>query len=72
MSPERIIIGGGVMNHEGLIESIREQTLAELNNYVLTDKILDNINIYIQSPYLKDNAGVLGAILLAKQGSGNL
>ena len=72
MSPERIIIGGGVMNHDGLIDSIRTQTLDALNDYVLTDKILDNIDTYIQPPYLKDNAGVLGAILLAKQGSGNL
>ena len=71
MSPERIIIGGGVMNHDGLIDSIRTQTLNTLNSYVLTDKILDNIDTYIQPPYLKDNAGVLGAILLAKQESEN-
>ena len=66
MSPQRIVLGGGVLNHEGLIDEVRIQTLKSLNNYVYMDEIISDIDSYILPPYLGDNAGVLGAILLAK------
>ena len=66
MSPQRIVLGGGVLNHEGLIDDVRIQTLKSLNNYVYMDEIISDIDSYILPPYLGDNAGVLGAILLAK------
>jgi len=67
VSPKRIILGGGVLNHKGLIENIRIKTLQSLNNYVQLDEITNNIDTYILTPYLKDNTGVLGAILLAQK-----
>ena len=67
VSPKRIILGGGVLNHKGLIENIRIKTLQSLNNYVQSDEITNNMDNYILPPYLKDNAGVLGAILLAQK-----
>ena len=36
------------------------------NNYVYMDEIISDIDSYILPPYLGDNTGVLGAILLAK------
>lgn len=66
-SPERVIIGGGVMKQIGLIEKVRIVVLKMLNGYLHEDEILKHIDRYIVPPKLKDNAGVLGAIALAKK-----
>lgn len=65
-SPERIIIGGGVLKQPGLIEEIRENVVAKLNGYLQLEEILHHIDRYIVLPKLKDDAGILGAIALAK------
>ncbi len=65
-SPERVIIGGGVMKKEGLIKKVRAQVLKLLNGYLHQDEILKQIDRYIVLPKLKGDAGVLGAIALAK------
>ncbi len=65
-SPERIVIGGGVMHKKGLIESLRLVVLQRLNGYLHEDEILRHIDRYIVLPKLKGDAGVLGAIALAK------
>ena len=67
VSPKRIILGGGVMQKEGLIEQIRIKTQKLLNNYVKHDRILEHMDDYIVLPGLGGEAGVLGAIALAKQ-----
>lgn len=65
-SPEKIILGGGVMHNKELFESIRKETLKDLNGYIKKKEILNNIDNYIVSPELKDNSGVIGAIELGK------
>ena len=65
LSPERIIIGGGVMNHRELFPMVRERVLKLLNGYVGSPAILENIESYIVPPGLGDTAGVLGGIALA-------
>lgn len=65
-SPERIILGGGVMKVSGLIQSIREKTIHFLNGYVQSELIINNSETYIRLPGLGDRSGVLGAIALAK------
>lgn len=59
-SPERVIIGGGVMHNLSLYPQIREQVLKNLNQYIL----IDDIDSYIVSPMLSDDAGILGATQL--------
>jgi len=59
-SPERIIIGGGVMHNETLYPLIRKKVLEFLNEYV----IIENIDSYIVKPGLGDNAGIVGALQL--------
>ena len=66
LSPQRIIIGGGVMKHQRLIALIRDNVKKMLNNYVQSREITDSIQDYIVLPQQGDNAGVLGAIELAK------
>lgn len=65
-SPQKIILGGGVMNHPGLIESIRVRTKKILNNYVDNPAIQTGIDQYIIPPALGYRSGVLGAVALAR------
>lgn len=67
LSPQRIILGGGVMDQAGLLTKVREKTLAYLNNYVQHPSIIDRIDEYIVAPALGSRAGVLGAIALGKK-----
>ena len=67
LSPQRIIMGGGVMEHPGLIELIRCEVSDLLNGYVQSPVILENIDHYIVTPGLGNRSGVLGALALAQQ-----
>ncbi|PIQ42485.1 MAG: fructokinase [Gammaproteobacteria bacterium CG11_big_fil_rev_8_21_14_0_20_46_22] len=66
LSPKRIIFGGGVMNHPGLIEKICPKTLQAIAGYVKNATVTEGINDYIVLPGLGDNAGIAGAIALAE------
>ena len=64
LSPQKIILGGGVMHRESLFPMIREKVLKELNGYLKT-KQLDDIDNYIVPAGLNDDQGIMGAIKLA-------
>jgi fructokinase len=66
LSPERIIMGGGVIKVPGLLEMVRQDLGSILNGYVQSEQILTNIEQYVQYPGLGDRAGVLGSIALAQ------
>jgi len=66
LSPQRIILGGGVAQQPQLMPLIRQKTQAMLNGYVQSAEILENIDSYIVPPMLGGRAGVLGAIALAQ------
>ena len=70
LSPERIILGGGVMKQDQMLPLIHEKVKRLLNNYIKAPEITDNIEKYIVLPELGDNAGVLGAIALAEEACG--
>jgi fructokinase len=59
LSPQRIILGGGIMSREELLPLIRVKVAALLNGYVDAPEIVP--------PRLGARAGVLGAIALAQQ-----
>ena len=65
LSPERIILGGGVMHQRHLFPEIRKQLQERLAGYVRTPEILDRIDAYVVPPGLGDRAGVFGALALA-------
>jgi fructokinase len=65
VSPQRIILGGGVMRQAGLFPLVQRKTLELLNSYIQVSAITEHIEEYIVPPRLGDNAGVLGAIALA-------
>ena len=57
--PEVIILGGGVMHHEGLLEMVREEVEKNINGYIAVPEIV--------LPELGDNAGIIGAIELGRR-----
>ncbi len=67
LSPQRIIIGGGVMSQGHLFPLIQQEVKSLLNGYVQAPAILQHLDIYIVPPALGNQAGVLGAIALAEQ-----
>ncbi|RME48418.1 MAG: ROK family protein [Chloroflexi bacterium] len=67
LSPQRIILGGGVMKQPQLWPMIWTNVPALLNDYVQASEILESIEDYIVPPMLGDRAGVLGAIALAQK-----
>ena len=67
VSPERIVLGGGVMAQAQLMAMVRVEVQQLLNGYVQSPAILEQIEEYIVPPGLGGRAGVLGAIALAKR-----
>ncbi len=64
-SPRKIILGGGVFQHPGLIQSVRLKVQAINNGYIQSNRISDHIEDYIQPPFFGNRSGALGAIALA-------
>ncbi len=67
LSPQRIVMGGGVMNQPQLFPMVRQKVQEQLNNYVQSPAILEEIDSYIVPPKLGSRAGVLGAMALAQR-----
>jgi len=67
LSPQRIILGGGVMEQQHLFPLIRKLTLAAINGYIQSRQILKQIDDYIVPVALEGKAGILGAFVLAKR-----
>ncbi len=66
-SPEKIILGGGVMQQKHLFPLIRRKTLELLNGYIQAKAIMERIDSYIVEPGLGTKSGATGALLLAQQ-----
>jgi fructokinase len=67
LSPQRIIIGGGVGQLPHLLPRIQQRTYKLINGYIKSPVILEHIEDYIANPGLGNLSGVLGALALAKQ-----
>ena len=65
LAPQRIIIGGGVMQKDFMFPSVRKKTQELLNGYINHAMILKHIDEYIVPPALGGRSGVLGSIALA-------
>jgi len=66
ISPQRVILGGGVMEHTFLYPMVRKRLLDLLNGYLRVPAILDRVDEYVVPPALGRRAGVLGALALAE------
>jgi fructokinase len=67
LAPQRIIMGGGVMQQQHLFPHLRQAVQRLLNNYVQVPALQGEIDTYIVPPILGEQAGVLGALVLAQQ-----
>ncbi|MCX7754524.1 MAG: ROK family protein [Anaerolineales bacterium] len=67
LSPQRIVLGGGVSQQPQVLQKVREKVPALLNRYIQSTAILERIEEYIVLPGLGNRAGVLGALALAEQ-----
>ena len=66
-SPEKIILGGGVMHKKFLYPMIRRNVIKLVGGY-LNIKELENIDNYIVEPSLGEEQGILGATALIHMG----
>jgi len=72
LSPQRLVVGGGIMQQAHLFPVVRRRVQELLGGYLQAPAILEHIETYIVPPALGGRAGVLGAIALAQQASEGL
>jgi fructokinase len=70
LSPQRVILGGGVMQQAHLFPRVRSEVQRLLNGYLKAPAIEDHIDDYVVPPGLGNLAGIKGAIALAQQAAG--
>ena len=70
LSPQRIVVGGGIMEQTQLFPIIRQDITRLLNGYVRSEEIQEHIENYIVPPKLNRQAGILGALALAIESAG--
>lgn len=63
VSTGRIVIGGDISNSRGLHDRVAHQMRQTLGNYLLDEAVLRPD--YVVPPALKEDAGIVGALLLA-------
>lgn len=66
LSPEVVVLGGGVMQQRHLFPPIRARVTELLAGYLQVPEVLESRADYIQPPALGERSGVLGALALAK------
>ena len=66
LSPERIVLGGGVMKQPGLLSLVQRQVSTLMNGYLDDGAVGTGVAGYVSLPALGDRSGVLGAIALAE------
>jgi fructokinase len=66
LSPQRIIVGGGVMHAHSLLPLVRRRVAELAAGYFDAPELSEAIDDYVVAPALGDRAGVLGALELAR------
>jgi fructokinase len=67
LSPQRIVLGGGVMERRSLFPLIHRDVQALLNDYVQAVQLLSHVDRYVVPPAFGARAGALGALALAME-----
>ncbi len=65
LSPQRIVIGGGVAQRPGLLPLVRAELARALGGYVQSRALGHDLERYVVPPGLGGRSGVLGALALA-------
>lgn len=64
LSPQKIVLGGGVMETPGLIDKVRLATQSLLNGYLRHPQIESGLSELIVAPGLGNRAGLCGSLAL--------
>lgn len=72
LSPQRIVLGGGVMHTSGLIERVRSSFAEQFNDYMPVLERAGGIDGYIVPPELGDKSALYGAFTGAHHAMGLL
>ena len=68
LSPERIVVGGGVMRSPRMLPLARKELVRALGSYVVRDEVAaDRIDSYVVAPGLGSGSGIAGAFALAER-----
>jgi fructokinase len=67
-APQRILLGGGVMNGQAhLFDRLRRELQQSLNHYIEAPEVGARIEACVRPPGLADLAGPLGALAVAAE-----
>ena len=67
LSPQMVVMGGGVMEQEHLFPLLHREVKSLLNGYIQSPTVSDGLDRYIVPAALGGRSGVLGAIALAQR-----
>ncbi|MCL4541874.1 MAG: ROK family protein [Chloroflexi bacterium] len=67
LSPERIVLGGGVIADGWLLPKIREVLVRRLQSYLAHALLGEHVDEYVVSSALGGRAGVIGALAVARE-----
>ena len=67
LSPERLILGGGVMQQDALFPLVRHHLKHSLAGYVQAAQLDEGLDQYVVPPLLGTKSGIAGALALAEQ-----
>lgn len=67
LSPQRIVLGGGVSENRSLLPMVRAEFTPRLNGYIRSPTVMEDVDSYVVKAGLGDRAGVLGALALAEE-----
>lgn len=63
LSPDKIIVGGGVMQQPHLLAMIKTAFTKQLNNYIE----IENVDNYLVPPRLGNDSALIGGLIMAKE-----
>jgi fructokinase len=66
-APEKILLGGGVMQQPGLLELVQSKLGEQFAGYVTSDALRRPLDGYVVAPAFGQDAGLFGAIALAME-----
>lgn len=67
VSPQKIVLGGGVLQRKALLPMVRKETVKLLGGYVQSPLITEKIDEYIVAPELFPVSGLVGSYLIGKK-----
>ncbi|NKB66673.1 MAG: ROK family protein [Candidatus Latescibacteria bacterium] len=67
LSPQRLVLGGGVMDQAHLFPLVRQELATLINGYLQIDELDQGLDQFVVPPGLGPRAGLCGALVLAAQ-----